>query len=114
MNPVFSISLGNIKTMYLKAILDNCNGDPLDLTSCTEIDVVLPNADGTLAHFLLSLSEVVVTAPAVIGKFSVPIGSVKSALLNLGEFQDFDVTFTIAGVKFTVRYTRALSVFEIR
>jgi hypothetical protein len=36
-----------------------------------------------------------------------------SALLNLGELQNFDVTFTISGQVFTVRYFQALSVFEV-
>jgi hypothetical protein len=111
--PVFSIYLGDAKTMFLKTVLSACTGsDPLDLTSCAEIDVALPKADGTLKHYLLSEGAVVITAPAVLGKFSVAIDAAVSVLLNVGEFQDFTVTFTIAGVKFSVGYSRALSVFQ--
>lgn len=113
MIPVFSIYHGNLKTMYLKALQGSCvDSDPLDLTSCTEIDIALPKTDGTTLHLLLSTAQVVVTAPAVLGKFSAEISAVNSALLNVGEYQDFVVTFTIAGVKFSVRYQRALSVFQ--
>jgi len=108
---IFTIFLGNAKTMNLKALYSG-NLNPLDLTSCAEIDVSLPNADGTFLHLLLSLAEVVITSPAVLGQFTAPITSVQSALLNLGELQNFDVTFTISGNPMTVRYASALSVFE--
>lgn len=115
MNPTFSIFLGNAKTVYLKVNSDDCcGGDPVDLTACTEIDVALPKADGTLLHFLLSTNGVSISSPKNLGKFSAPISSENSALLNIGEFQDIDVTFTIAGEVFTVRFARALSVFEVR
>lgn len=108
----FSIFLGNAKTMFLKT-LQGSNFDPLDLTNCTEIDVRLPNADGTFTHFLLSLGDVAITDPSVLGKFSVPIDEDTSALLNVGQFQSFDVTFTISSEKFTVAYNRGISVYEV-
>lgn len=111
----FNIFLTDSKVMALKALQSTCQGgDPLDLTYCTEIDVALPNQDGTLAHFLLSTGGVSLVQPAVLGKFIVPISAVKSALLNQGVAQNFDVTFTILGQVFTVRYFMGLSVFEIR
>jgi hypothetical protein len=108
---VFSIFQGDNKTMPLKAVYSE-SGDPLDLTSCTEIVVSLPNEDGTLSTFKLSLSTVTITSPATIGKFSILVTTVISNLLNLGELQNFDVTFTISGQIFTVRYLNALSVLE--
>lgn len=109
----FPIFLGDSKTMSLRVDEDDCcGGGPIDLTNCTEIDVQLPYADGTIKHLLLSLSQVAILVPANLGKFSVPILSVVSSLLNVGEFQDFQVTFTIAGVISTVRFTGALSVFQ--
>ena len=112
LTPTFTIFLGDDKTMYLKAVNSGCNSDPLDLTSCTEIDIILPNADGTFTHRLLSLAQVAITSPAILGKFSAEIGSLISALLNVGEYQNFDVVFTIAGKVFAVRYYQGLSVFE--
>ncbi len=109
---VFTIFTGDAKTMSLKAAQGSCSGDPLDLTSCTEIDIALPNEDGTFLHLLLSDDEVVITSPAILGKFTAPIGSVASALLNVGELQSFDVTFTIGAEVFTVRYYQSLSVLE--
>jgi len=115
MNPVFTIFLGDKKTMNLKVVDDDCNGGgPIDLTYCTEINVSLPNQDGTIKHLTRGGAEVSITAPAVLGKFSVPITSVVSALLNVGELQNVDVTLTISGEKTTVRFERALSVFEFR
>lgn len=111
----FSIFLSNAKTMNLKALQSSCSGgDPLDLTYCTEIDVALPKQDGTFQHFLLSTGDVTLVQPPVLGKFEVPISAIQSALLNVGVLQNFDVTFTILGQVFTVRYFMGLSVFEIR
>lgn len=111
-SPTFSIYRGDAKTMYLKAINGGCSTDPLDLSSCTEIVVNLPNADGTITKLNLTNEEVAITAPAVLGKFSVPISDDVSELLNVGVFQNVDVTFTIAGEVFTVPFLQALSVFE--
>lgn len=112
-NPnVFTIFTGDDKTIYLKAAQGSCSGDPLDLTSCTEIDIALPNADGTFAHLLLSDDQVTIVTPSLLGKFSALIEGTVSALLNIGEFQNLDVTFTISGLEFTVRFFQALSVFE--
>lgn len=111
----FVIFTGDEKTMNLKAVLGNCGsdyGDPLDLTSCTEIDIALPNADGTFKHLLLSEDEVEITSPAILGKYSALITTEVSELLNPGELQSFNVTFTIAGVIETVKYVQALSVLE--
>lgn len=98
--------------MPFKAIYAE-NGDPLDLTSCTEIDVALPNADGTFSHRLLSLGQVSILTPTLLGKFTATIPSAVSVLLNIGELQDVDVTFTIAAAPFTVRFYQALSVFQL-
>ena len=108
----FTIFTGDDKTMPLKVVQGSCTGGPLDLTSCTEIDVALPNANGTFSHRLLSLGEVAIVSPALLGRFTCLITSAISALLNPGQAQDVDVTFTIAAREFTVRFYAALSVFE--
>lgn len=115
LNPTFSIFQGDNKTMYLKAVNSACGGtgDPLDLTSCTEIVVNLPNADGTITQRKLSLAQVTITSPAALGKFSLLISSAISLVLNVGEFQNVDVTFTISGQIFTVPFLAALSVYEV-
>lgn len=109
----FQIFLGDSKTMFLRALNGGCNGLPLDLTYCTEIVVNLPNADGTFAQLKLSLSQVIIGQPPELGQFSVPISSIVSLLLNTGELQNVDVTFTIAAAVTTVRFYQALSVFEV-
>lgn len=111
--PTFRIFLGDATTLYLKAVNAGCNTDPLDLTDCTEIVINLPNADGTVTQLKLSESEVAITSPSVLGKFSAPITSEVSGALNVGEFQNIDVTFTISGQIFTVPFLQALSVFEV-
>lgn len=110
-NKPFTIFTGDAKTMSLKAVYAE-GFNPLDLTACTEIDIALPNADGTFTHQLLTASKVVIGSPANLGNFSTPIDSATSALLNIGELQNVDVTFTIASKPFTVRFSQALSVFE--
>lgn len=108
----FSIFTGDAKTISLRAVQGDCSGDPLDLTGCSEIDIALPNADGTFTHLLLSTSQVVIMTPAVLGKFSAAISSAVSAFLQPGEFQNINVTFTFGSDPFTVPFVQALSVFE--
>lgn len=107
----FTIFQGDDKVMNLKAIYEE-NGDPLSLDDCTEIDIVLPNADGTFSHRLLSDDEVEITSPAVLGKFTSLIPNDISELLNVGALQSVDVVFTIGSETFTVRYYQALTVFQ--
>lgn len=108
----FTIFTGDDKTMPLKVVQGSCTGGPLDLTTCTEINVALPNADGTFSHRLLTLGQVAIVSPALLGKFTCAIPSIVSALLQPGEAQSIDVTFTISARPFTVRFYQALSVFE--
>lgn len=108
---IFSIFKGDDKTMTLKAVYSDTL-DPLDLTSCTEIDILLPLANGAYAHRLLSLGQVVIATPTVIGKFSCPIPSTISSTMNVGELQNLDVSFTISGKIITIRYDQSLSVLE--
>lgn len=112
-SPVFSIFTGDQKTISLKIVQGSSFGNPVDLTSCTEIDIALPNADGSFTNLLLSLSQVVITTPAVLGQFTALITGVNSVKLNIGELQNIDVTFTISGGVFTVRFYQALSVFQL-
>lgn len=109
-SPVFSIFTGDAKTLGLR--LAYTNGLPYDLTTCTEIVINLPNADGSFTQLKLSDDEVVITSPANLGQFTAPISSDDSALLNVAELQNIDVTFTIDSNPFTVRFYGALSVFE--
>lgn len=108
----FQIFTGDDATLPMKVITGSGAGKPLDLTSATEIDVALPNADGTVSHLLLSLGKVTVTSPAVLGQFTVTITEAVSAILNPGVLQNVDVTFTISGLKTTVKFFQAISVFE--
>lgn len=108
---VFTIFTGDEKTMNLKALFAG-SLSPLDLTSCTEIEVNLPGQTGVPVSLTLSGDEVTITSPSLLGKFAASISSDNSLLLNIGEFQDFNVGFTILGVKTTVRYYGVLSVFE--
>jgi len=105
----FQIFKGDAKTMYLK-VLDSscCGGGPIDLTYMESISIYLPKSDGTQ----LELSGSII-APAVLGQFSADISEEDSALLNVGQAQDFSVSFTSSSSKFTVKYPGALSVSEI-
>lgn len=108
---VFKIFQGDAKTVYFKAVNAGCSSDPLDLSECTEIAIVLVNSDGTVTTLLLSDDEVTISNPSVLGKFFAHISEEVSALLNVGEFQNVDITFTIAGEVFTVPFIQALSVY---
>lgn len=106
----FVIFTGQDKTLSMKVI--DTQGTPLDLTDCTEIKIALPNADGTFTNLLLSMSEVAITTPAILGAFTAPITSIVSALLNVGEIQNIDVAFTISGLITVVRFFQSLTVLE--
>lgn len=107
---VFEIFTGQDKTLPMVALYQN--GSPLDLTECTEINVQLPNADGTHTVLLLSLGQVAITSPTNLGRFSAPITAQTSSLLNTGELQNIDVSFTIDGLITAVRFYQALTVVE--
>lgn len=106
----FSIFTGDAKTLPLR--IAYASGLPVDITSASEIVVNLPNADGSFTQLKLSLTQVAIVSPGTLGQITAPISAIKSALLNIGELQDIDVTFTIGGNPFTVRFYGALSVFE--
>ncbi len=108
--PPFTIYTGDAKTMSLRVA--SSTGLPVDLSSCTEIIISLPNADGTFTQLKFSMAQVLITSPAVLGQFTASITSLVSALLNVGELQSFNVTFTVGSQVFTVPYVNALSVFE--
>lgn len=115
----FPIFLGDAKSMPFLAVVLGCiqavsNGvpsTPLDLTSCTEIVVTLPNADGTYLNLKLSLYQVVIDK-ADLGSFHAVISSVESALLNVGQYQSISVTFTISGNPMTLEFPQGLSVYQ--
>lgn len=106
----FSIFTGDVKTLPLR--LAYANGLPVDIASATEIVVNLPNADGSYTQLKLTDAKVAIVSPGVLGQFTTAISALVSAVLNIGELQDIDVTFTIGGNPFTVRFYGALSVFE--
>lgn len=112
-NPTFSIFQGDALTMRLKAAGSWLGADPLDLTGATEIVVKLPKADGTILELKLTAAQVsVVSGP--LGKFDVTISAVNSALLLVGVYQTFDVTFTLAsGAVVTVAFEGSLSVYQV-
>ena len=107
----FTIFLGDAKTMNLKAAFAE-TGDPLDLTSCTAIVVSLPTTSSTPLQLTLASGAIAISSPPNLGKFTAAITAIQSALLNVGELQNFDVTFTISGNPFTVRYYASLTVLE--
>jgi hypothetical protein len=109
--PTFKIFLGDADTMYCRLVDSVFN--PIDLTNCTEITANFPNADGSYATLLLTDSDIAITDPPVLGSFSIPLTSEITSLLNVGQYQDLNITFNIGGQTFTVPYMEALSVFEV-
>lgn len=121
----FTIFLGDAQTMSLQAwnplvpqgfgvvnIAQAFGLKPIDLTSVTDIAIELPNADGSTTTLLKSMSQVVVTS-AVLGQFTAAISSAVSALLNVGQFQDFTVTLTFGSAIESYKFIGCLSVFEV-
>lgn len=106
----FVIFTGDVKVLPLRIAYGT--GLPVDITSASEIVVNLPNADGTVTALKLTDSKVAIVSPGVLGQLTANISAIDSAKLNIGELQNIDVTFTIGGNPFTVRFYGALSVFE--
>lgn len=107
----FTLTAGDDVTMNL-VVRYLETGDPVDLTNCTAIIVFLQNADGSFASLSIANSDVSITVPANLGKYSVAIASNVSALLNVGVAQSFNVQFTISGKITTVQYSNALTVLQ--
>lgn len=107
----FTIFQGDSEIMSLAALYLN-SLTPYDLTECTEIVVSMPKSDGSILELFLSEDEVEIVEPAVLGRILVTIDEESSALLRVGEFQNVDVTYTIAGKENTVRFERALTVLQ--
>lgn len=108
---VFQYFVGDTKVMSLRGLyLDNL--EPLDLTDCTEIAVKLPNSDGSFTQLKLSLAQVSITSPAVLGGFQATLTASDYPLPNVGEFQSFLVTFTILSKPITIEYVNVLSIFQ--
>lgn len=107
----FDIFTGEDKVMSMRVAFQQ-TGLPLDLTSCTEINVALPKNDGTFIDLLLSLAQVVIVSPPVAGQIQVPISAANSALLNVGTGQDVDVAFTISAKVTVVRFAKVLNVLQ--
>lgn len=111
-NPnVFEIFTGEDKEMSMRVVSQPGNL-PLDLTECTQIDVAIPNADGTFTNLTLTDSQVAITSPPVAGQFVVTITNEESALFNVGLRQNIDVALTISGLVTIVRFFEAFSVLE--
>lgn len=108
---VFEIFTGEDKTMSMKVAYEDTS-NPLDLSSCTEIVVSLPAKTGQRLLLKLSLNQVAITSPGVLGNFTATISAVNSALLNVGVGQDVVVYFTIGGLVTIVRYFQVLTVLE--
>ncbi len=114
----YNIFLGDDAPMYLRVNYPGQNGeplgDPVDLTTCTEIVVSFPNADGTFAQLTLTDNQVTIEN-AVLGKYSVQISSAVSQLFQVGPLQTFTVQFTFAdGLIKSVDYPQGLTVLEPR
>jgi hypothetical protein len=108
---IFEIFTGQDKDMSMRVVSQPGNL-PLDLTDCTEIDVAIPNADGTFTNLLLSMSQVSITSPPIAGQFVVTITNEESILFNVGLRQNIDVALTISGLITIVRFFQAFSVLE--
>jgi hypothetical protein len=120
---VFTIFLGDAKTLTMKAVVPHCtcdrvtNGlpdyDPIDLTSVTDIAITLLNSDGSSTVLKLSDSNVTVVS-ATQGVFSAAISSLVSSALMTGVLQNIDVTFTFDTVIYTKVFSQVLTVLEVR
>lgn len=98
--------------MNLKLVQAGVGGSPVDLTTCTEIDIALPKEGGGFTHLKLSDDEVEIVGSPLLGKFSAAISSEVSATLKVGQLQNLDVTFTIGADALTIRFAAALSVYN--
>lgn len=107
--PVFTIFLGDQKIINMRLAYPE-TGLPFDLTSATNINILLPNADGSTS--IISGGSVTIVSPPTSGQFYATILSAVSALLRVGEFQDILAQVTISGNQQTYRFPSCLSVYQ--
>lgn len=103
---VVKIVQGEDKTVNLR--LRDENGDPFDITGATPLKAIFKKTDGTLLEKGLGTGVVIVNGPA--GKLTVDLEDADTALLKVGEFQDFEVEINIGTAKTIVQFQKALTV----
>jgi hypothetical protein len=102
-----------VKGSYKEIIvrLKNSDGDPIDLSSATEIEACFPAADGS--EVMLSLTDTTITLMSgVLGKFKLILSSVNSALLLAATNRTLEVSYTIGGNITKIQLPLAYSVVE--
>lgn len=98
---------GGFKSFVVR-LRDAESGDPIDLSSATEIEVCLKNADDSDLKLNLSSGVTLVSGP--LGKFQVSASGAQSALLKVQDNADMQVSYTISGNVFRTILQRAYSV----
>lgn len=110
--PIFTVFLGDVKPLPLKAMYPGTY-NPLDLTECTNIVVNITNTDGSVLQLSLEENEVTITGNPELGQFIANFTAEQSADFLVGELQNIDVTFTIAGEPMTIRYYNCFTVLQV-
>ena len=105
------IYTGENKTLFFQ-LKGGSNCDvAFDLTSATEIEVIIPSSGTSLIVKKLSLSEVVITN-AIEGRFSVALSSVDTSSMDIGDVIAVEIKVTIASVITITQIPSALNVIQ--
>ena len=95
--------------MDYKEEWDKITKNYFNITSATEIKLVIPKADKTKLIKLLSLSQIIIiNGPS--GRFDVALSQAETALLELGEMVPVQIEVTIAGAKTIIQIQNALNI----
>lgn len=110
-----TVVAGEDKTLDVK--IKSCiTGDPIDLSSATEITAIFLNADGTFLECKLSLSAIVLVSGQG-GHFQIILSAANSALLAQSvppKYSDIEVQFVIASKKSIVILSNAVNIVPRR
>ena len=108
-----TIIIGEDKTLSVQLVDDT--GQPIDLSTATEIDAMFMNADGTCVHKKLSTAGVVLTS-GPFGKFNVLLSGADTAALQLSPaapnpgLSGFEIHYRVNGLTTFVLLRNSLSI----
>lgn len=103
----FTIEAGEEKNVDVH-LIDADTDEVVDLTGATEVKARFVNQDGTVLEKLLATGVSVLSIAG--GKVRVNLTEAETALLRVGEKQDFEVEAIVGGVSTICRFQRALTV----
>lgn len=104
---MIDIIQGEDKDIFVR--VTDSNGDPLDITSHTEIEACFKNADQSILSLTLGLGTTK-ESPFEIGKIKITLTAAQTLLLEVGKGVTLEIALTLAGKISKLQISKAYNV----